>query len=294
MNRRQNRLQILAMCIILTLPKSVICETKQQPIFDAHIHYSHDVWEAITPQDAIRRLRATGIVRALVSSSSDEGTRKLYQSDPDFVIPELRPYRKRGTTDSWMHDKSIIPYLKQRLNRFQYVAIGEFHLQGAQAELPVVRELIKLASKHQLMLHVHSDAEAIRLIYEQDPNAHILWAHAGFENASAVIEMLDQHKNLWADLSFRWDIYTNNRFLYGWKTLLLAHPDRFMLGIDTYAPQRWLEIQSTMNWQRSLLKALPAHVAQAIAYENGNRVIYDRFMRLKIDRDQNSTSARDQ
>jgi len=285
MNTQYNLLQILTLGIIIILPKPVICEIKQHPVFDAHIHYSHDVWDAITPQDAIRRLRAAGISRALVSSSSDEGTRKLYQAAPDFVIPELRPYRKRGTTDNWMYDQSIIPYLKQRLSSFRYVAIGEFHLQSKQAELPVVRKLIKLARKHRLMLHVHSDVEAIKLIFEQDPNAHILWAHAGFEDASTVIEMLDQHKNLWADLSFRWDIYTNNRFLYGWKTLLLAHPDRFMLGIDTYAPQRWLEIQSTMNWQRSLLKALPGKVAQAIAYENGDRVIYERFMKLKIKSD---------
>jgi hypothetical protein len=26
------------------------------PIIDAHIHYSHDVWDAIPPKDAIRRL----------------------------------------------------------------------------------------------------------------------------------------------------------------------------------------------------------------------------------------------
>ena len=64
------------------------------PIFDAHIHYSHDVWDAISPQDAIRRLREAGVKRALVSSSSDEGTQRLYQADPTFVVPSLRPYRK--------------------------------------------------------------------------------------------------------------------------------------------------------------------------------------------------------
>lgn len=282
MNMQRNRIQTLILCIILMVPGSALCETQQQPIFDAHIHYSHDVWDAITPQDAIRRLRAAGIIRAMVSSSSDEGTRMLYQADPDFVIPALRPYRERGTIDSWMYDTTIIPYLKQRLDGFRYVAIGEFHVQGEQAELPVVRELIKLASEHKLMLHVHSDAEAVELIYKQDPDAHILWAHAGFENASTVAELLDQYKNLWADLSFRWEIYTNNRFLRGWDKLLLAHPDRFMLGIDTYEPQRWLKIQSTMNWQRSLLSALPEHVARAIAFENGNRIIYDRF---KINKD---------
>ena len=43
------------------------------PIFDAHIHYSHDVWQVIPPADAIRRLREAGVERALVLSSSDEG-----------------------------------------------------------------------------------------------------------------------------------------------------------------------------------------------------------------------------
>jgi hypothetical protein len=293
MNRQQNGLKILAMCALLTSPTFVIGEAKQRPIFDAHIHYSHDVWDAISPQDAIRRLRAAGVVHAMVSSSSDEGTRKLYQADPNFVIPSLRPYRKRGTTESWMYDETVIPYLKERLNSFRYVAIGEFHLKGEQAKLPVIREVIKLAREHQLMLHVHSDAEAIELIFEQDPNAHILWAHAGFEHASTVVELLDVQKNLWADLSFRWEIYGNNRFLRGWKELLLAHPDRFMLGIDTYEPQRWLKIQWTMDWQRSLLNALPEVVAQAIAYDNGNRVILDRFIKLNKDRDQSRINEKD-
>ena len=48
-------------------------ETKvsDMTVFDAHIHYSHDVWDAIPPEDAIRRLREAGVERALVSSSSD-------------------------------------------------------------------------------------------------------------------------------------------------------------------------------------------------------------------------------
>ena len=40
-------------------------EINSWPIFDAHIHYSHDVWDAISPTDAIRRLRALGIKRIL-------------------------------------------------------------------------------------------------------------------------------------------------------------------------------------------------------------------------------------
>ena len=239
-----------------------------QPIFDAHIHYSHDVWEAIPPEDAIRRLREAGAERALVSSSSDEGTQRLYQADPAFVIPSLRPYRKRGTIDSWMYDETLIPYLRQRLETHRYAAIGELHIDGEQAKSPVMREIIRLAEKYQLILHIHSDAEAIHLVFEQYPEAHILWAHAGFEPAAIVSELMDKQPNLMADLSFRTEIYQNGRFFPSWEELLVKLADRFLLGIDTYEPQRWLQIDNVMLWQRALLMALPHDVARKIAYDN--------------------------
>ena len=65
------------------------------PLFDAHIHYNHDAWESVPTKEAIARLRKAGMVRALVSSSSDEGTQKLYAEAPDLIIPELRPYTGR-------------------------------------------------------------------------------------------------------------------------------------------------------------------------------------------------------
>ena len=247
-------------------------EVSDLPIFDAHIHYSHDVWQAIAPADAIRRLREAGVERALVSSSSDEGTQRLYQADPAFVVPSLRPYRKRGTIDTWMYDETLIPYLKQRLQTFRYAAIGELHINGEQAKTQVMREIIRLARQHQLILHVHSDAQAIRLIFEQYPEAHILWAHAGFEEAATVSTLMDKQPNLMADLSFRTEIYQNGRFFPGWQQLLLKHADRFLLGIDTYQPQRWLQINNVMLWQRQLLAALPGDVARKIAYDNSERI----------------------
>jgi hypothetical protein len=249
------------------------------PIFDAHIHYSHDVWQAIPPADAIRRLREAGVERALVSSSSDEGTQRLYQADPTFVVPSLRPYRKRGTIDTWMHDETLIPYLEQRLQTFRYAAIGELHINGEQAKTQVMREVIRLAKQHQLILHVHSDAEAIRLIFEQYPEAHILWAHAGFEEAATVSTLMDEQPDLMADLSFRTEIYQNGRFFPGWEQLLVKHADRFLLGIDTYQPQRWLQINNVMQWQRQLLAALPDDVARKIAYDNSQRIT-SRFDQL--------------
>lgn len=247
------------------------------PVFDAHIHYSHDVWQAISPEDAIRRLKAAGVSRAMVSSTSDEGTQRLYEADPAFVIPVLRPYRKRGTLDSWMFDETVIPYLKERLARYRYVALGEFHVKSEDIKTPVVRQVIQLAKEHGLMLHVHGDASAIELIYRQDPDAKILWAHAGFEHARRVGQMMSRYSNLWADLSFRRDAFGNGQYIGGWREILIKYADRFMLGIDTYTPQRWLKIKQVMQWQQDLLKGLPQEVAAKIAYQNGQRVVATRF-----------------
>jgi hypothetical protein len=265
----------LSLFLLFVVSSAVAAEEQKVsdlPIFDAHIHYSHDVWDAIPPEDAIRRLREAGVERALVSSSSDEGTQKLYQADPAFVVPSLRPYRKRGTIGTWMYDETVIPYLKQRLKTYRYAAIGELHINGEQAKTPVMREVIQLARQYQLILHIHSDAEAIRLVFEQYPEARILWAHAGFENAATVTELMDKQPNLMADLSFRTEIYQNGQFFPGWEELLVQHADRLLLGIDTYEPQRWLQVNNVMLWQRNLLTALPDDVARKIAYENGEWV----------------------
>lgn len=269
------RISVLFVLCLLPVVYPVYAETEDEdllPVFDAHIHYSHDAWEAFAPDDAIRRLREAGVKRAMVSSSSDKGTQMLYDAAPEFVIPVLRPYRKRGELQTWMHDETVIPYLKERLQKYRYAAIGEFHIDGEEANTPVVREVVKLAKQYGLMLHVHSDAAAIRLIFEQDPEARILWAHAGFEFAETVRELLVQHDNLWADLSFRYDAFANGKFLPEWNELVLDHADRFLLGIDTYTPQRWLQIGEVMSWQRDLLDALPEPAARMIAYENGERI----------------------
>ena len=242
------------------------------PIFDAHIHYSNDAREAFSPEDAIRRLREAGVKQAMVSSSSDEGTQRLYQADPSFVVPSLRPYRKRGELQTWMHDESVIPYLKERLQMYRYAAIGELHVDGEEANTPVMREVVRLAKQHGLMLHVHSDAQAIKFIFQQDPGARVLWAHAGFEFAETVREHMLLQDNLWADLSFRYDIFPNGTIMPEWKEVLIDHADRFLLGIDTYTPQRWLQVNEVMQWQRELLAVLPADTARQIAYQNGERI----------------------
>ncbi|MBE0546680.1 MAG: amidohydrolase [Rubrivivax sp.] len=239
------------------------------PIFDAHLHYSHDAWERLPPKEAVALLRQAGLQRAMVSSSSDEGTQKLYAEAPDLVLPALRPYRTRGEIGSWAHDPSIVSHLESRLRQYRYVAIGEYHVFGADADLPVVRRVVQLAREHKLFLHSHSDAEAIERQFRQDPDARILWAHAGFDTPEKVREMLRKHKNLWCDLAFRSDHATMGRVDDGWRAVFLEFPDRFMVGTDTYTPERWHYVVEHARWSRQWLADLPREVAERIAWKNG-------------------------
>ena len=173
------------------------------PIFDAHIHFSHDAAERFTAGEAVAILERAGLKRALVSSSGDAGTRALHAAAPDLALPSLRPYRRRGEIGSWVDDPSVIDFLEDRVNRFKWVAVGEFHLFTGQTDKAVPRRMIELARQHNLLLHAHSDAGAVDAIFAQWPEARVLWAHAGFVGPDTVGPMLGKHANLWTDLAFR-------------------------------------------------------------------------------------------
>jgi hypothetical protein len=255
--------------LILLLLATPATAAAQLPIVDAHVHYSHDAWDVVPPKEAVAILRKAGVRRALVSSSDDEGTQKLLAEAPDLIVPELRPYRRRSDVSTWVRDDGIVAYVEERLRKHTYVAIGEFHLFGADAELPVPRRIVQLAKQYGLMLHAHSDADAVDRLFRQYPEARILWAHAGFESPERVREMLRKHRTLWADLAFRSDQARGDKVNPEWRAAFLEFPDRFMVGTDTFVPERWHYVPEHAAFSRGWLADLPADVAERIAWKNG-------------------------
>jgi len=255
------------LCTLLLLP--LLSVAAELPIFDAHVHYSHDAWESLPPKAAIELLRKAGLKRALVSSSGDDGQQRLFAEAPELVLPSLRPYRSRGEISTWVRDETVPGYLEERLRKFRYVALGEFHLYGADADLPVPRRLVRLAKQHKLYLHAHSDVEAVERIFRQDPEARVLWAHSGFDRPERVREMLRKHRNLWCDLAFRSEHGSGGKVPAEWRAAFLEFPDRFLVGTDTFTPERWHYIVEHAEWSRQWLADLPAEVAERIAWKNG-------------------------
>jgi hypothetical protein len=265
------RKPLLAIAIAVAVAIPALAD-QSRPILDAHIHYSHDTWDVVPPPEAAKVLRQAGVKKAFVSSSNDDGTLMLHKAAPDLIVPVLRPYRTRGEIGTWVRDESIISHVESRLKKNTYAGIGEFHVFGADADLPVMRALVQFARQRKIFLHAHSDADAVERIFRQDPGARVLWAHSGFDRPDNVRAMLARHKMLWADLAYRSDYAPGGKLDASWKQLFLDFPDRFMVGTDTPSPERWYYVVEHAKFSRTWLSELPAEVADNIAFRNGERL----------------------
>jgi len=248
-------------------------EAQEMPIFDAHIHYSYGDWDTLSPQQALALLERAGVRQALVSSTPDDGTLKLYQADPKRIIPFLRPYRTRGDMGGWHSDPAVQAYVEERLTRGVYKGIGEFHLSAADTDKPVVKRLAELAAKQQLFLHAHVDEVAVERLLTLYPEVRILWAHAGMSSpVKEVGRLLDRYPKLWVELALRFDVAPGGNLDPEWRALFLRHPDRFMVGTDTWTTSRWDSLVEEARATRRWLGQLPRNVADQIAYRNGERL----------------------
>jgi len=246
---------------------------QELPIFDAHIHYSETHWDSVSPAQALEILDRAGVRRALVSSTPDDGTLTLYDRAPQRIVPFIRPYRTREDMGSWARDPEVLAYVEGRLARGIYKGFGEFHLSEADVEAPVVKRLAELAAERGLFFQAHVDAATVEKLLRLYPRVRTLWAHAGMSaSADTVGRLLDRHPHLWVELSLRSDVAPGGSLDPAWRAVFLRHPDRFLVGTDTWVVSRWGTLVDGMRETRHWLGQLPPEVAERIAHRNADRL----------------------
>jgi predicted TIM-barrel fold metal-dependent hydrolase len=264
---------VILLLVSLFAPGQTVMADTALEIFDGHIHYSSDVWDKLPPQRALELLAEAGITRALVSGTPGEGAERLYREAPDRVVPFLRPYSKPEHRYTWSGEAGILNYLREQLARVPYRGIGEFHLSGEDVHNPVVGEVVTLALERDLALHAHTDLAGIEVLLAQAPGIPVIWAHGGFDvPATTLRELLAKHKHLYIELSFREGITEDGKLTSVWYELMTEFSTRFLTGMDTYTPGRWVELPELAAEARSWLKQLPEEVAHNIAYGNAARL----------------------
>ena len=245
------------------------------PIFDTHVHYKEPAWSVYPPSTIIEMMENSGVFKALVSSTPDEGTRMLYREDPERIIPFLRPYHDDVNSGNWFQKEYIIDYFIRRLEKPIYKGLGEFHIHNpVNTDSPVIKKTIQLAIERDLYLHVHSNHEVIERIFAYEPEVKVLWAHAGMTDPPEVVsKMFERYEQLWVDISIReYEIAPQGELDPRWEKLFLDHSDRITIGSDTWINSQWDNYETIIAFDRKWLVQLPPDVARKIAYENAQRL----------------------
>jgi hypothetical protein len=248
-------------------------------IFDAHLHYNWEPKPFYQLDEVLALFRKHRVTGILATSRPNSGTHALMDAKPEGlqVVPFIRPYRVRADIGSWFSDPVIFDLVQDEFRRGYYRGIGEFHLSGKSAENEWVKKTVDFAVTNNLYLHAHADEEAVEILMRHNPRARIIWAHTGFGLASErVSALLAKYPDLWGELSYRSGIADGaGKLTPEWRALFERYPDRFLLGSDTWVPERWASYGDIMAGYRAWLQQLPPKVARQIAHGNARALFGD-------------------
>ncbi len=202
---------------------------------------------------------------------------------PDRVIP-FAPL-PRPT------DPASVKSLERLLATERFRGVGEVHVNepsrkiAIPADHPVLQEIYALCAQSQvpIVLHAELDAEttaSLKRALTQHPKTMMILAHLGGTQPGDLASLLDAHPNLFADLSGthylrRPSIAEEQGPLKpGWKELLERAPERFLLGLDLWAPRLFeaRTLDRLFTYERRVLGLLRPEVAEQIAYKTAARL----------------------
>lgn len=272
--------------------------SKRIPVFDVHFHYYPNDPERnlfSDPGQIVALLRHYNVRGALLSGVPNEQVRRLYNLAPDLFVPEVMPNihvrnhdYARSDIYNWADKERILAMVHRWVatKRMPLAGIGEAHITAETLDQPGFLEMAKLAAENDLFLHLHTDITKLesgirKLFREIGRDAKVLLAHGGFRGidaptkspeADAIGELLERYPNLHTELAAREDLWSNGKLERGWKRLLIAKPERVMIGTDPYLRFRWEFYGAFLYRMREWLDTLPREVAESVAFRNAERL----------------------
>ncbi|MDZ7754584.1 MAG: amidohydrolase family protein [Gammaproteobacteria bacterium] len=244
------------------------------PIFDVHLHYDADHQTVVPPETALGILDRGGIAAAVVTSRPPDTALALHEAAPELIVPFLGIYQDRDDKENWHQDEDLPGRVEKRLDDGPWAGIGELHIFAEHRRSPVFGRIVDMAAERGLVLQMHCDPAVIDALFSRQPDATVIWAHAGrYPYPPLLKDYLERYPGLHIDLSTRDDrLGAQGGMGTAWQVLLLEYEDRFMVGVDTYSVGRWESFGSIVEKTRSWLDDLPRGAAKAIACDNAARL----------------------
>jgi predicted TIM-barrel fold metal-dependent hydrolase len=277
---------ILAFTLILATPLAAAAQAPYQgPLIDAHSHLPNlqvlDAYAAAMKRHNVGKVLLLGV--GGVQKQDAEWIAAAAKRYPDQIlqgapIPDPLGQAQAARLDALLASK-------------QYRAAGEVHVRqesrkiDRRADHPAFARVLEAAATHGVPVVIHCEltAEAgssLETALQKHPKAVIVLAHGGSAEPATLQGLLNRNPNLLVDLSGMH--YQRTPRLASekgpldpaWKALIEKFPDRFLMGIDVWAPRLFdpATLDRLMAWTRRILGELPPEVAQKVAYRNAARL----------------------
>jgi len=210
-------------------------------------------------------------------------------------------YFKGGIAEMLNPDNRILVELykqsEQDLKEGIIVGFGEIFINNrnsnlnhklrrkGQVDAPGTRKFFDLVAKYDGFLAFHMEAdgdsmEQVGQLLASNRKGRVVWNHCGTNSsASDVEELMDEHPNLFCELSYRYppvnrkdsrEIFYGDGIDSSWQELMEKHSDRFMVGTDAHSEDEFVE--SIRVIRKGLLPNLKPDTARKIAYQNAKRL----------------------
>lgn len=257
------------------------------PLIDSHVHLNDEAMQL----DLMRR---HGVERAVVfwgrNSDNETIADSTHRNPGRFIAfasisPERAAYRK-----AWdENDTRLLEALDALLASGRYHGIGEIsatHFPSPgfpEADYdpvgPMMSGILALARKYRMPVVVHVEWTRMRelsALLVKFPDVAVIWAHGGYTPLFIAQRMLEQHPNLYYELSARtwaqhprspdYTILRDGSSVWPqWLALVESNPGRFLVGTDANhrsAESEELKHRSVQAFLRQLGAATRDRVAR--------------------------------
>jgi len=255
------------------------------PLIDAHSHVPSaaaiDAYVEAMKRHDVRRVVVLGV--GGVQKDDPAWIAAAARKYPDRVVPGL-PVADPTAPDAAMRLDAALAGGKAH-------ALGEIHVRQVSRKIdrdpgaPAFVKLLEVAAKHGVPVVVHDELNdaataALGKALAAQPRAVIVLAHAGEATPARIEPLLARHPNLMVDLSGmhfqrKPALATETGPLDpAWKALIEKLPDRFLIGIDVWAPRLFepATLDRLMKWTRRILGELSPGIAEQVAHRNAAKL----------------------
>ena len=268
----------LALALALVIVAPAVAADYQGPVIDAHSHVPN-----ATAIDAyVAAMKKHNITKVMLL-----GVGGVQKDDVAWIGAAVKKYPGLVIPGAPVADPSDAGVAKaaEALESLKARALGEVH--GRQVSRKIDRDpatfgkLFELAAAKGVPVVIHdelTDAAARQL--EAALAAHrrttVVIAHGGEGPPARVDALLARHANLFVDLS---GMHFQRKPALAsetgpldpaWKAVIEKYPDRFLMGIDVWAPRLFesAALDKLIAWTRRILGELKPDVAERVAAKN--------------------------